>query len=230
MGARSPARVLWFSVQEAVPEGAYLRGDELRLRCDGREQSLCARSELVLRGMHNVANVLAAACCAGACGVGLDAQRRVAATFRGVAHRLETVRVHRGVTYVNDSIATSPERVVAALLAYDEPLILLAGGKDKNLDWVEWADLAWRRARAIIVFGEAQGVICQALEGAARRAASETAPVVRQAEAMEQAVEEAARLAVAGDVVLLSPGGTSFDAFVDFEARGERFHSLVRAM
>jgi len=142
-----------------------------------------------------------------------------------VAHRLEVVRVLDGVTYVNDSIATAPERVVAALRSYDEPLILLAGGKDKNLPWEEMLLLALQKSRHIFAFGHVGDQIVAKV-----RALSGSDKQVTRVETLAQAVEQASQMAQAGDVVLLSPGGTSYDAYVDFVQRGEHFRQLVMGL
>lgn len=217
-----------FSLQGPVTEGAFLNQDRLLLRWDARERLLCRREQIPLRGAHNVANVLAAACCAVVSGASLDAIRSVVTTFTGVAHRLEIVRRWQGITFVNDSIATSPERAMAALRAFDEPLVLLAGGRDKHLPWDAWADLALGRVRQVIAFGEATPIVERALLEAVRRTdGHRLVPGVVAVASLEEAVQAAARLARPGDVVLLSPGGTSFDAFKDFEERGEQFRQLV---
>jgi len=150
----------------------------------------------------------------------------VARQFAGVEHRLELVRERRGARYYNDSIATTPERAIAALEAFDEPIILLAGGRDKHLPWDRWAALVAQRARHVVLFGEAAGLI----EAAARQAWAGQAgplPTLWRCAPMEEAVARAAALARPGEVVLLSPGGTSFDAFQDFAERGRRFKALV---
>ena len=113
---------------------AYIQDDELR--CAGH--FICRRRDVQLRGEHNLSNILAAATVAAALGAGMTSIGRVARTFSGVAHRLETVAAFGGITWINDSIATSPERAVAALRAFDpgsQTLILLAGGRDKHLPW-----------------------------------------------------------------------------------------------
>jgi UDP-N-acetylmuramoylalanine--D-glutamate ligase len=145
------------------------------------------------------------------------------------------VRRWREITFVNDSIATSPERAIAALRSYAEPLVLLAGGRDKHLSWEEWADLVWQRARVVVAFGEARPIIERALFEArrhyvAQRPDGRDQPLVKQVGSLEEAVAAAAGLARTGEVVLLSPGGTSFDAFDDFEERGQRFRELVAAL
>jgi UDP-N-acetylmuramoylalanine--D-glutamate ligase len=225
-------RVLHFSMKEPVQQGAFLRGEELLLHFAGREQVLCRVSEIKLRGAHNVANTLAAACAAAAGGVAMEAIRAAATSFTGVAHRLEVVRRWRDITFVNDSIATSPERAIAAVRSYTEPLVLLAGGRDKHLPWDQWAEVVRDRVRAVVAFGEAVPIIERALRE--KRDQQAEAPragmVLRTVDTLEQAVALAANLARPGDVVLLSPGGTSFDAFEDFEARGARFRELVAAL
>ncbi|MEN6479668.1 MAG: UDP-N-acetylmuramoyl-L-alanine--D-glutamate ligase [Anaerolineales bacterium] len=214
-----------FSLVGPVAQGAYLAGDALVVRWAGREAMVCRRGELRLRGEHNVANVLAACCLAAAAGVPPEAMRAVATTFRGVPHRLEVVRVVDGVTWINDSIATSPERATAALKAFDEPVVLLAGGRDKHLPWADWARWAAAKARLVIGFGE-----CAPLVEGALAALGEAAPAYRRTDRLPDAVQLAAELARPGDVVLLSPGGTSFDAYRDFEERGEAFRQLVRSL
>ena len=129
-----------FSLAQPVENGGFLQGGRLILRLDGREHEvICEASEVRLRGRHNLANILAAGCLASAAGAPLRAIRSVATTFEGVEHRLQIVRRRDGVTWVNDSIATAPERTVAAIRSFDEPLVLLLGGRDKNLPWAECA-------------------------------------------------------------------------------------------
>ena len=232
LAGEARGRVLRFSLGGAVAEGGYRRGEGLYLRLDGRERMLCTTEQVLLRGAHNLANVLAAACCASAVGVPPEAMGEAIRAFRGVPHRLEVVREEGGVTWVNDSIATSPERVLAALRAYREPLVLLAGGRDKHLPWEEWADLVLERVRTVIAFGEAAPIITAALEAARQRRGLQNGEGsgLEVVATLEEAVGAAARCARSGDVVLLSPGGTSFDAYADFEARGRAFRDLVRGL
>jgi UDP-N-acetylmuramoylalanine--D-glutamate ligase len=233
-------RVSWFSLQREVKKGAFLHGDELVLRLAGWEGVLCEAGALKLRGRHNLANVLAAgalvvaageSCKAGAEPARLPMQdlRRTVTSFAGVEHRLELVREWDGIRWYNDSSATTPERTVAALRSFEEPIVLLAGGRDKYLPWDEMAAVTWRKVRHLILFGEAASLI----EGAMREAQhavddTQRETSVHQAGSLAQAVELAAGLAQPGDVVLLSPGGTSFDAYLDFPARGEHFRQLVQ--
>jgi UDP-N-acetylmuramoylalanine--D-glutamate ligase len=221
--------LVWFSGCTLVSDGAFLAGERLMLAGsaspDGDARVICHRGDINLRGEHNVLNVLAACAITGAVGIAPDVMAAAIREFRGVAHRLEVVRVVNGVTYVNDSIATAPERVVAALRSYDEPVVLLAGGKDKNLSWDEMTRLALEKCRHIVAFGAAGKLVVDA----ALRVSGDTS-FVTQVQSLEQAIERAAALAQAGDVVLLSPGGTSYDAYTDFAERGEHFRRLVLAL
>ena len=156
------------------------------------------------------------------------------ATFAGVEHRLELVGEIKDVRYYNDSIATSPERMVAALKSFDEPIVLLAGGRDKHLPWEEAVRLMLQRTRHVILFGEAVELIAGAvetengkLEARGERPEPGKKPMLHRCVTLEDAVTVAAQVAHPGDVVLLSPGCTSFDAFQDFAERGDRFRELV---
>lgn len=225
----TPARVVFFSRGVQVDQGAYKTNGQLALRLGGREEIICERGEVRLRGEHNLLNVLAACALSGIVGVPVEAMREVIRTFPGVEHRLEWVREWRGVQWYDDSIATAPERVVAALRSFHEPIVLLAGGRDKKLPWEEFAQEAVSRVRVLVTFGEAGEMIAGKVEAARRTLPGVLESVVR-VQTLEEAVEAAARLARPGDVVLLSPGGTSFDAFRDFAHRGDRFKELVRAL
>ncbi len=240
--AASPAgaglRILWFSLEQGAEEGAFLRGDGLILRLAGREQVLCHTGDLKLLGRHNLANLLAASALAiGAImtlqgqenldSMPIEALRQVATSFEGVEHRLEFVRERQQVRWYNDSIATTPERAVAAMRSFDAPIVLLAGGRDKHLPWDEMAALSWRKVRHLILFGECADLIDRAM-AATNDPGAPLQMVIHHAGTLPRAVSMAAELAQPGDVVLLSPGGTSFDAYRDFVARGDHFRDLVR--
>jgi len=151
----------------------------------------------------------------------------VATTFTGVEHRLEWVREWNGVQWYDDSIATAPERTLAALRSFEEPIILLAGGRDKKLPWDAFAQEAVQRVRHLVTFGEAGPLLADVVATQAENAFLEG---ITQVVTLEEAVETAAQVACPGDVVLLSPGGTSFDAFRDFAERGDRFKALVHSL
>lgn len=215
-------RLRLFSLEKDVQDGAVIHNGQIWLR-NGRETAVCAVDDVQLRGRHNLLNVLAAVTLADAAGLSVDAMAEAIRTFKGVEHRLEIVRVRHGVQWINDSIATAPERALAALNAFDAPIVLLAGGQDKEMVWDEWAQQVAQRCKQVILFGALADLLAQKL-------AQQQMTAMTQVETMAQAVEMAAKTAVAGDVVLLSPGGTSFDAFTDFAARGEQFRQLVHEL
>ena len=222
----APAGVAYTSLVRALPgDGVALSGGSVVRVEDGAQYPVCSREDIGLRGEHNVANVLSAVAVASRLGVDDDAAASAVRSFRGVPHRLEIVGEAGGVTYVNDSIATTPERALAGMRAFDEPLVLLLGGRDKHLPLRELATEAVARCRVVIGFGEARSVFTDAVA----EARDGTAPSIELVEDVDDAVAAAARLAVAGDVVLLAPAGTSFDAFANFERRGEAFRSAVLA-
>jgi len=183
--------------------------------------------EIKLPGKHNQMNALAA-CTAGiAAGFSSIAIRRGISSVNGIPHRLELVRKHKGVRWYNDSIATAPERVIAALEAIPGSLVLLLGGRDKDLPWKELALNISERNLKVVVFGEAGEMIEAVLR--AENMINQTSPISRF-EKMEDAVIQASEIAQDGDAVLLSPGGTSYDAFLDFEERGNLFREIVEAL
>jgi len=239
LGDNTAGRVRWFSRYTSVADGAYLdgAGDQawVTLRCppglaqEGQlQEAVCRVADIRLRGEHNVSNVLAACAIAQSIGVSIPAMRRVITSFSGVPHRLELVGEVRGVHYYNDSIATSPERLEAALRAFQEPIVLLAGGRDKHLPWAGAAMLMLERTRHVILFGEAGDLIARRVSEAVHSVNPAFPPGVYRCSGLEEAVVLSASLAEVGDIVLLSPGCTSFDQFRDFTERGERFGQLVQ--
>lgn len=224
---RVQGRLITFGISEPGPseDGAFLKGDRLMFRLAGRDQMLMPRAHIQLRGEHNLLNVLAASAITAAAGLALKSIWEGVDGFTGVAHRLEFVRELKGVLWYNDSIATAPERAMAAIRSFDEPVILLAGGKDKNLPWEDFAKLVRERVDHIILFGEAADLIEKALV-----AAGAEHLIAGYCSGLEDAVHIAAELVIPGDVVLLSPGGTSFDEFRDFESRGEAYRQWVMSL
>ncbi len=211
------------SLSAEVPgPGAWLDGDEVVVRSDNRPAAVLATSEIPLRGRHNLANVVMACAIGSQAGFPVEAMARAIRNFTGVPHRLEVVGRALGATWVNDSIATSPERTIAGLRAFTEPVVLLLGGRDKNLDLDGLRELARDRCRAVVCFGEAAELFCGSMSGAVA-----DCTVV---DTLEAAVRVATERVQPGDAVLLSPAGTSFDAYPNFEIRGEAFRVLVRAL
>jgi UDP-N-acetylmuramoylalanine--D-glutamate ligase len=229
-GLRSRVRGRMLSFGKQAPlegEGTYLAQGKIMLRLNGRENEVCEQQDIKLRGEHNLLNVLAACAIASSASIDPQAIRAGLRRFRGIPHRLEFVRSVRGADWYNDSIATAPERAIAALRSFEEPIVLLAGGRDKDLPWDDFVEIVSQRVDHLILFGEAAPKIEQAMKAVAGRERPRSTQVCA---GLEAAVQAAARVAKAGSVVLLAPGGTSFDEFEDFAARGERFREWVAAL
>ena len=204
--------------------GTYLHDGLLNLRDGDAYLPLILREKISLRGDQNVSNVLAAFAIGHASGFPLDAMLEAAEDFRGVPHRLELVRELRGVRWYNDSTATAPERSLAAIRAFDESIVLLLGGRDKDLPWEDLMRLVGKRVDHVVLFGEAAEKIMHTAQALGLR---ENGSRIARVQGLHDAILKAAEVAEAGDVVLLSPGGTSFDEFKDFAERGERFREWV---
>ena len=222
-------RLYAFSARELDNDldGTFLQDGMLKLRNRDVSITLMPREKVLLRGDHNVMNVLAAFVIGHAAGFGVEPMLEAVKDFRGVPHRLEFVRELRGVYWYNDSIATAPERSMAAIRAFDEPIVLLLGGRDKDLAWDDLLQLAAERVEHVVLFGEAAEKIQKTV---ARLGLDTKCFTVTRTERLRDAVAKAADIAQAGDVVLLAPGGTSFDEFKDFAERGERFRTWVQEL
>lgn len=221
------ARTVFFSgeVEFETGEATFLRDDVLVWRWEDVEREICRMGEIALRGRHNILNVLAACAISGAAGANVEMMRAGLRGFTGVEHRLELVRERAGVRWYNDSIATAPERVMAALQAFDEPLVLLLGGRDKKLPWEPLAEMVQARVKHTVCFGEAGPMIAEVLANVGVPAAQRTL-----VGPLHAAVNVAAQHAASGEVVLLSPGCTGFDEFQDFAERGAKFREWVKAL
>ena len=208
-------------------QGTFLQDGWIKFWDGESSQPLLSTDLILLRGEHNLLNVLAA--CAIAVGAALPAEAMRAGVegFEGAPHRLEFVRSWGGADWYNDSIATAPERAMAAIRSFDEPLVLLAGGRDKDLPWDDFAKLVCQRVDHLVIFGEASPKVKAAIDAAGP---SECPYSISVCGGLAEAVEEAANMVAPGDVVLLSPGGTSFDQFDDFADRGRWFRKWVNEL
>ncbi len=204
----------------------YFENEEIWLRSGANSTPICSRESIQLRGDHNIMNVLAACAITHAVGIDTTAMRAGIERVKGIPHRLEFVRKWHGADWYNDSIATAPERTMAAVQAFSAPLVLLLGGRDKKLPWDALAKAVHSKAEHIILFGEAANLIESALHTYEKGSLPYS---LDKYERIEDAIQAAAEIVEEGDVVLLSPGGTSYDAFVDFEERGELFKQIVES-
>lgn len=214
------ARVVPTSLRCRPEGGVWMEGDRLISGLSGGHV-IAHRSEILLRGEHNLENVMAAVAVAQLAGCPIEVIHQVISQFPGLEHRLETVCRRREVLYVNDSKATTVAATACALESFEEPVILIAGGRDKGGDFKSLRPTIGRKAIAVILIGEAREKIRMALEG--------TTPIY-EAMSLSEAVERAAALSSPGHVVLLSPGCASFDMFRDFEDRGRQFKAIVASL
>lgn len=213
-------RELPFSAARELPFGVFVRDGRILARTDAGEREVMPVAEIKLRGHHNLENVLAAIAIAVALDLPLAPVRQAIASFQGVEHRIEPVRTLDGVQWINDSKGTNYASTVKAIEAFDEPLVLIAGGRDKGGAINELIETIGRRAKHVVLLGEAAPYFERVLRGAGYEA-------ITMAEGLDGAVEAARRAAVSGDVVLFSPACTSFDMFNNYEERGRAFKSLV---
>jgi len=215
--------VIFFSLRHILEKGAYLSGGELCFSDGEKEAVICHRDDLFIKGDHNVENVLAACCGALLMGLNPESVRKTLKEFKGVKHRLQYVAEIDGVKYINDSKGTNPDSSIKALQAYSDPIILIAGGKNKGSDFNGFAEAIKERVKEVILLGEAAPEIEQALESVGYQKFS----VVRS---LEEAVLRASRIALPGEIVLLSPACASWDMFNNYEERGDLFIRQVEAL
>ncbi len=228
-GEESLSEKILFSENETVSgDGLFFRSDAAILSRNGQETVLFRKEDLRISGSHNQANALAAAAAAFASGITPDGIAAGLRTFRGVPHRLELVAEKNGISFYNDSAATIPEAAISALHAFDRPIILIAGGADKNLKFGPFAAEILSRTKGVVFF---KGEATEAIKRELRKIMTD-APDVRFeiVDSMEKAVEMASRSADPGDIVLLSPGAASFGVFRNEFDRGEQFRVAVAAL
>lgn len=227
MAADCKGDQVWFTRLHETDKGAFLResDDTLCYAENGVVTPIVPRSEVKLRGLHNVENLLAAMAAVWGL-VPVEAMRRVASTFTGVEHRIEPVRMLDGVQYYNDSIATSPTRTIAGLRSFDQKLILIAGGYDKKISYAPLAPELIAHVKVLILMGATGPVIER--EVRACPGFAESGLVILRADSMQDAVEQARAAAKPGDIVSLSPASASFDHYPNFEARGREYKEIVR--
>lgn len=218
--------LLTFSRKKSVDNGAFYNEAEENLYYidHGKPILICNKKDLKLPGIHNVENFLAATAAVFPM-VSLSAIQNTAATFTGVEHRIEYVCERFGVKWYNDSIATSPTRTIAGLNSFSQKLILIAGGYDKKIPYQPLAPKLIEKTKALILMGDTAKKIEDAVRDCPEY--KEGRPEIYHAENMEDAVSLAEKIAVSGDVVVLSPASASFDKYPNFEARGVHFKRLV---
>lgn len=215
-------KLLAFSNKQEVPEGAFVRDNNIIFKFNNKEETLMPLYEIGLQGLHNINNGLAAALAARAAEIKNDVIRESLQSFLGVEHRLETVRIVNGIRYINDSKATNVNAVWFALNSYNVPITLILGGRDKGNDYTELESQIREKVHTIIALGESKDKVEAQL--------GKTAPNFVKAETMADAVRYAKKVAKRGEIVLLSPACASFDMFDSYEHRGKVFKEEVNKL
>ena len=218
-------KTIFFSSTKKLKNGyVYDREDGFIKKCtDGKCEKILNKNDIKLRGVHNYENICSALAATETV-ASKEAQIEAVKNFKGVEHRLEFVREIDGVKYYNDSIGTSPASTIAGLNAFDENIILLAGGSDKGLDYKEIGEVIAKKVGTLILTGPT----AQKIEEATKQALSEEKSIeIIHTNNLEESVKVAKEKARSGDIVLLSPASASFDAFKNFEERGNYFKTLV---
>ncbi len=215
LASRALSRVVPFSRSEKHETGAYIENGRLMVR----GETVCGIDEILIKGVHNIENAMAASAAALAAGADQASVAAVLREFPGLEHRLEFVREKDGVTYINDSKGTNVGAVMKSVEGFTRPVILIAGGLDKGSDFSPLTGLFKERVKLLILIGKAAGTMAGALGGSTETVLAKT---------LRDAVQLAATRATRGDVVLLSPACASFDMFKDFEDRGRQFKEAVK--
>ncbi|WP_270641854.1 UDP-N-acetylmuramoyl-L-alanine--D-glutamate ligase [Paraclostridium sordellii] len=221
LGNKTNAKVLYFSQKEKVSQGAYLDdNNNIVIKVNDKEIKLLNKDELSLPGNHNLENCMAAILMSYVLGIDLEIIKDTLKTFKSVEHRLEFVTDKDGIMFVNDSKGTNPDSTIKAITSYDKPIVLIAGGKDKQSDFTEMISYATKNVKAIVLLGETADKIEQTakLQGMNN---------IFRVSDMKEAVKTAYKLAQSGDVVLLSPACASWDMYPNFEARGLDFKENI---
>lgn len=212
---------VFFSRLKEVERGAFLRGDKIIFKMDGREETICCLQDLKLIGVHNIENTLASIAVSRLCGVSDKSIKDAISEFKGIEHRMEFVREINGIKFINDSKGTNVGATVKSLQSFSEPIVLIAGGKDKGSDYSSLKNLIEEKVKFLILIGEAKKKIALSLNGFKNRI---------EVNSLREAVNEAFSRAGNGDVVLLSPACASFDMFRNYEDRGKQFKDIVNRL
>lgn len=225
-GQEAKGRVWYYSLRHQLQQGAVIDGDFIYILDGNVRIPICPVHDIKLPGTHNIENVMAAALLCHLAGVRAETIRDAVKNFRGVEHRLELVTVDKNVTYCNDSSASSPTRAIAALNAFHQPLILIAGGSEKHISFDGFAREVINKVKVLILLGATGPKIKAAVEGALQEHSDQGLQII-EVKDLYEAVQRAKDVAMPGDVVLLAPACASFDMFNNFPERGRLFKDYV---
>ena len=219
-GEKCPAKVVYFSSRRELPEGIYLKGEDIYLKENGAEEKLLNIHELNLVGICNVENVMAAIVISRAMKVPMDVILDIVRNFHAVEHRIEFVAAKEGVDYYNDSKGTNPDAAIQGIRAMTKPTVLIGGGYDKQSEYDEWIEAFDGKVKALVLIGQTRDKIA----ACAKKHGVEN---IILADTFEEAFEVCRQQAEPGDAVLLSPACASWGMFPNYEVRGKIFKELV---
>ncbi|UNC92876.1 UDP-N-acetylmuramoyl-L-alanine--D-glutamate ligase [Candidatus Contubernalis alkaliaceticus] len=223
VGGQVKSQVVPFSRQRTYKNGIYVKDQHIVISKEGKLISVCPQGEVALPGKHNLENVLAATAAAYAAGIKPEIIGKTLRTFKGVAHRLESVGKFKGIVFINDSKGTNVEATIKALDSFSQPIILIAGGKDKGGEFNSLSLHINKKVKHLILLGETSSKIIQAVE-------NEGFTDYSRVQDLDEAVTMAYQLGKEGDLVLLSPACASWDMFRSYEERGNEFKRAVRSL
>lgn len=223
------AKTVFFSRLNKLKNGIWLDDSGNIVMSDGKTDKIIINtSEIKIPGYHNIENYMAAIAAVSDF-VSTEKVKETANSFFGVEHRIEFVEKINGVTYYNDSIASTPNRTIKGVLAlFDKKIILIAGGYDKNIPFDSLAEKITDKVSSLILLGKTSDKI--EAEVLKSKNYKENNPKIIKVNSMQQAVETASSISSFGDIVVLSPACASFDLYKDFEERGNNFKSLVKSI
>ena len=224
MASEADGKVEFFSSKEKLNDGVILDDNKIKICKDGVRRHILDTKDIHLRGVHNYENICAAIAATSDL-VDVDTQIKAIKNFKGVEHRLEFVRELDGVKWYNDSIGTSPTRTIAGLNSFDEKIVLIAGGYDKNLDYAPLAKPILEHVSKLILMGKTASKIYNAVTK--EIAGTDIVFPMYKCTSLEEAVNRARKISTKGEIVLFSPASASFDMFKNFAERGEKFKEYV---
>ncbi|MBK9097787.1 MAG: UDP-N-acetylmuramoyl-L-alanine--D-glutamate ligase [bacterium] len=215
------SKSIYFSLTEEQTNGCFYKDDKVIFKLNGKEEFICSRNDIKIRGEHNLANAMSVICAAKVFNLDNAGIIKGLQTFESVEHRLELVRQIDGIKYINDSKATNVDSVWYALKSFDEPILLILGGQDKGNDYNQIKELVLQKVKKIYAIGSSAEKVFNFFHQDVK---------VEIEKSLEDAVKSSSREARSGDVVLLSPACASFDMFNNYEHRGKVFKEAVNKL
>ncbi|MFQ5962838.1 MAG: UDP-N-acetylmuramoyl-L-alanine--D-glutamate ligase [Candidatus Scalinduaceae bacterium] len=226
-GSECKSNILWYSTKRELKWGAFPHNNEIIINYNLKKTVISCLSGIKIKGIHNIQNIMAAACVANIIGANAGSIKNAVINFSGLEHRLEFVSKINGIQYYNDSKATTPEASIAGIKAFENPIILIAGGYDKGINLNQFARECAKNTKSVILIGETAKNIQKLIQNIRSKYAK---PDIYLSPSLNDSVRKANTIARHGDVVLLSPACASYDMFTNYEERGKRFKEHVRQM